>query len=103
MLDQIQKCIEKGKWRISYHALKRCDARGIDTEDVLAAIAGGEILEDYPKDPRGASCLVLGHIPAGEPLHVVCSIDKEGWVIIITVYRPGEPKWISERTRREKQ
>ncbi|MGB9661804.1 MAG: DUF4258 domain-containing protein [Moorellaceae bacterium] len=103
MLDKIQRCLEEGNWRISYHAIKRCDARDIALEDLLTAIAVGEVIEEYPNDPRGASCLVLGRTPDGKPLHVVCAINREGWVIIITAYYPEEPKWVDERTRRRNQ
>lgn len=103
MLDKIRKCLKEGKWRISYHAIKRCDTRGIALEDLLAAIAGGEVIEEYPSDPRGASCLVLGKTSGGKPLHVVCGFNREGWAVIITAYYPGEPKWIDERTRRRVQ
>ncbi|WP_231967983.1 DUF4258 domain-containing protein [Thermanaeromonas toyohensis] len=33
-------------------------------------------MEEYPEDPRGASCLVLGRTPDGKPLHVVCGFDR---------------------------
>jgi hypothetical protein len=66
---------------------------------VAIAIANGEIIEDYPKDPRGHSCLVLGYIEPSKPVHAVCGMDPSGTLIIITVYFPEPPKWISERTR----
>jgi hypothetical protein len=45
----------------------------------------GEIIENYPKDKYGPSCLIYGGTKEGKILHVQCSIDP---VWIITVYDP---------------
>ena len=74
-----------------------------DVTEVEEALTQGEILEAYPHDPRGESCLMLGY--AGiKPIHAVL-----GWVKvrgtekrilrIITVYIPQPPKWSDPRTR----
>ena len=55
-------------------------------------------LEDYPDDPRGHSCLVLGHT-GGQPVHVVCGLTRQGRLLLITVHRPLPPKWRDARTR----
>ena len=96
----IRNCIENGKWRLSYHVLQRCDERDLDAFDLAESVAKGEILEDYPDDPRGPSCLLLCRLPDESFLHVVCGLDDSGWLVIITAYKPEEPKWIDERTRR---
>ncbi|WP_027718426.1 DUF4258 domain-containing protein [Desulfovirgula thermocuniculi] len=102
MLEKIKRCIREGKWRMSYHAIKRCDSRGIEVEDVLTAICAGEVIEHYPENARGESCLILGKARDGTALHIVCAVDNEGRAVIITAYRPTEPKWLNERTRRGK-
>jgi hypothetical protein len=61
----------------------------------------GEILEDYPGDPRGPSCLVLCRLPDESFVHVICGMGTDGWLVIITAYKPEEPKWLDERTRRK--
>ncbi|MGI9861522.1 DUF4258 domain-containing protein [Moorella naiadis] len=66
-----------------------------------AVLAHGEILEDYPNDPRGPSALVLGYAENGRPLHAVCAFDPSGILLIITVYEPEPPKWENARTRRQ--
>jgi len=96
----IRARVAEGRWRISYHAVQRCDERDLDVADLVAHLSDGEILEDYPDDPRGPSCLVLCKLPTVEFLHVVCGKDEKDWLVIITVYRPEEPKWVDERTRR---
>jgi hypothetical protein len=96
----IKKSVENKKWRITNHALKRCDERNLDVEELIAILTEGEIIEDYPDDPRGPSCLILCNTYEKNFLHVVCGIDRDGWLVIITAYHPEEPKWIDERTRR---
>ena len=72
----------------------------IDIEDVRSAIISNdaEIVEGYPNDPRGPSCLVLGWTPGGTPLHVVVSYPPE--VAVITLYVPESNRWIDFRSRR---
>ncbi|MDZ4341552.1 MAG: DUF4258 domain-containing protein [Candidatus Binatia bacterium] len=69
--------------------------------DIEAAILKGEVLEDYPDDPRGESCLILGYAEA-RPIHVVCGYTSTRSIRVITVYLPKPPKWEDERTRRRK-
>jgi hypothetical protein len=63
----------------------------------------GEIVEAYPEDPRGESCLVLGYAGA-KPIHAVLGWarirgEDEDILRIITVYIPQPPKWHDSRTR----
>jgi hypothetical protein len=48
------------------------------------AIETGTLIESYPNDPRGPSCLILGHPLEGRPLHVVCGKLDEDELLIIT-------------------
>jgi hypothetical protein len=57
-----------------------------------------ESLENYPNDPRGPSCVVLGYAE-GRPIHIVCGRAKNDWLLIITVYIPKPPQWLDPRTR----
>jgi hypothetical protein len=52
----------------------------------------GEIIEDYPEDVRGHSCLMLGYGDGNRAIHVVCS-PKEEYLAIITAYLPDEDEW----------
>ncbi|HEY7359129.1 MAG TPA: DUF4258 domain-containing protein [Ktedonobacterales bacterium] len=56
------------------------------------------IIEDYPQDPRGPSCLLLALVN-GRPIHTVVaypakrhatSMGISAVAVIITVYRPDE-------------
>lgn len=97
----IQEQVRRGEYEISFHAEKERYAEDISLADIEATILNGEVLEDYPDDPRGESCLILGHAE-GRSIHVVCGYTSTRFIRIITVYLPKQPKWQDERTRRAK-
>ena len=66
--------------------------RMIRRAEVRRVIAEGELIEDYPEDARGHSCLLLGFGNEGRPIHVVCSA-KEDYLAVITAYLPDEEEW----------
>ncbi len=77
------------------HALRQMNRpeRMISAGEVRQVVEYGEIIEDYPADGRGHSCLMLGYGESGRPVHVVCA-QKEDYLAIITAYIPGENEWI---------
>jgi len=84
------------------HALHQMNSpeRMISTQEVRTVIFQGEIIEDYPEDVRGHSCLMLGYGDNGRPIHVVCA-PKSDYLAIITAYLPTENQWLADwRTRR---
>ena len=64
------------------------------------ALANSQIVEDYPDDKYGPSCLVLGFTLAHRPLHILCSYPSRPLVKILTLYEPDPNLWIDFRTRR---
>ncbi len=97
-IAKIREKVGKDEYEISLHAEKERYAEDIMISDLENAIFSGEILEDYPDDPRGPSCLILGYLH-NRPTHIVCGESAAGWMRIITVYIPKLPKWVNERTR----
>ncbi|MBI2163711.1 MAG: DUF4258 domain-containing protein [candidate division NC10 bacterium] len=74
--------------------------RMITPTEVREAIERGTVIEDYPGDPRGHSCLVLGYGDAERAIHVVCA-PKEDYLAIITAYLPDKNEWTDDlRARR---
>lgn len=66
----------------------------------MSIVDNGELLEDYPNDPRGPSCLVLCNMQDGSPVHSVWAWQVRGAPFLITVYRLGPPKFTPDgRTR----
>jgi hypothetical protein len=63
----------------------------ISKDEVRDVIFSGEIIENYPEDKRGHSCLMLGISRKNRPVHVVCA-PKEEYPVIIT-YIPSLEKW----------
>ena len=91
--------------RIIYlpHAVRQMSRpdRMISASDVRKAVEQGELVEDYPEDVRGHSCLILGHGVDGTSIHVVCS-PKTEFLAIITAYIPSSQEWepdLKERKR----
>ena len=102
-IDQIQRLVRQGQYEFSIHAQQERLEEDLDVTEIEAALMQGEILEAYPEDPRGESCLVLGSAGA-KPIHAVlgwASIrgEDEDILRIITVYIPQPPKWHDPRTR----
>lgn len=97
-IEEIQEKIRNEEYEISFHAEKERYSEDITIHDLETAIYNGEILENYPNDPRGRSCLVFGY-SQNKPIHIVCGYTPLRWIRIITVYIPRLPKWIDERTR----
>lgn len=66
--------------------------RMISTSEIRMIIETGKVIEDYPEDKRGHSCLILGFRSYNQPMHVVCS-PKENYLVIITAYIPNKESW----------
>ncbi len=74
--------------------------RMVSSQEVTQVIFSGEMIEDYPEDKRGHSCLILGHAENKRPLHVVCS-PKRDYLAVITAYEPSSKLWKSDfKTRK---
>ena len=74
--------------------------RMITPGEVRAIIEHGEVIEDYPEDTRGHSCLLHGRGNGQREIHVVCS-PKEDYLAVITAYLPSEDEWECDlRTRK---
>jgi hypothetical protein len=85
------------------HALQRMmqPDRMISRAEVREVVLTGEIIEDYPEDARGHSCLMLGATSAGRPIHVVCAPKKE-YLAIISAYPPDPEKWEADLKTRKR-
>ena len=68
-------------------------------DDLEHVLLNGELIEQYPEDPRGESCLVWGRTASGVDVHAVCGKNSNGRLRIITDYIPKTPKWRDPKTR----
>ena len=83
------------------HAVRQMSRqdRVITTSEVHGVVDVGEVIEDYPEDVRGHSCLMFGYGDGGRAIHIVCS-PKDEYLAIITAYVPEKDEWSDDfRTR----
>ncbi|WHZ24816.1 MAG: hypothetical protein OJF47_003928 [Nitrospira sp.] len=102
-IDEIRQLVRDGRYEVSIHAQQERLEDDLDIDEIEKAVLQGELIEEYPNDPRGPSCLV-GGMAGVKPIHVVL-----GWATrkqltektlrMITVYIPRPPKWKDMRTR----
>ena len=97
-IDEIRAAFVAGLYHYTLHAVQRTTARRISRQEIEQAVAVGEIIEQYPHDKYGPSCLILGFTSVGRPLHVQCSLPPD--VKIITAYEPDPNEWLDNRVRR---
>ncbi len=98
-----QKIITSAKKKILFlpHAIKQMSRpdRMITADEIRNAVFFGEIIEKYPEDQRGESCLIL-RSKQNRAIHVVCA-PKVDYLAIITAYLPAPNQWSSDfKTRR---
>jgi len=61
LLDNIRDKIARRQYEFSKHAVDQTIVRGISVFELEQAISSrSEVIEDYPEDKYGPSCLVLG-------------------------------------------
>ncbi len=93
MIEKIRKAASK---KIVYtpHAVIQITnlERMIEPEEIRKVINRGEIVENYPFDLRGNTCLILGRGVNNRPIHVVCT-PSDFCLMVITAYIPSEIKW----------
>jgi len=100
-IDEIREKIATRQYEFSKHALDQSIIRGIRVGELEEAISNqSEVIEDYPEDKYGPSCLVLGFTVNGRPLHIHCSYPSRPLVKIVTVYEPDPELWIDSRIRK---
>ena len=100
IIDDIRDKIARGQFEFSQHAVDQSVVRHISVQERREAMAVGEVIEDYPADKYGPSCLVFGVPLARRPLHIQCSYPSRPLVKIITLYEPDPRRWVDFKVRR---
>jgi len=90
-LAALRQCFTDRTYLLTAHASDRAAQRGIISQEIEDAVLHGEIIEEYPEDKYGPSCLLLEHTGAGRVLHVQVSYPPA--VKVITVYEPSPDDW----------
>ena len=78
----------------SQHAVRQMARpdRMISTSEIRQVLEQGEVIEDYPDNAGGHSCLIMGNGIGGRPVHIVCS-PKDQYLAVITAYLPTQDEW----------
>ena len=100
MIEEICQKVRQNLFEFSQHAVNQSILRQISIQELREAIEQSEIIEDYPDDKYGASCLLLGFTLMNRPLHIHCSYPSRPLLKIITLYEPNPDLWIDFKLRR---
>lgn len=101
LLDDIRVKIAARQYEFSKHAVDQAIIRGISVAELEEAISSrSEVIEDYPEDKYGPSCLILGFTRGGRPLHIHCSYPSRPLIKIVTAYEPDPNLWVDFKIRR---
>ena len=100
ILDKVRRSAAK-RILVLPHAVNQSSRKGwmISGAEIERVVTAGELVEDYPEDVRGHSCLIMGHGDQGRAIHLVCS-PKGEYLSVITAYLPSPAKWSGDFRRR---
>ncbi len=99
-INDLRVRFAQDQFKFSKHAVDQAILRDIAVQEIREAMETGEVIEDYPDDKYGPSCLVYDVTRQGMPLHIHCCYPSRPIIKIITVYEPDPRRWIDCRKRR---
>ena len=100
LVDEIRSKFAQEKFEFSKHAVDQTILREISVREIREAISKCEVIEDYPDDKYGPSCLIFGFTKKNRPIHIQCSYPTRSIIKIITVYVPDREQWVEFKKRR---
>jgi Domain of unknown function (DUF4258) len=102
-LAEIRQKIADDRFEFSKHALDQSISLNFTQYSgsrSQGSDLNGQIIEDYPDDKYGASCLISGSTQDERPIHIHCSCPSRPLVKIITLYEPIPQRWNDDFTQR---
>src|SRR2546426_11884412 len=100
LIEGIREKVVANAFEFSQHAVDQTILRHISVQEIREAIDNGKVIEDYPDDKYGPSCLILGFAANGKAIHLQCSYPSRPLIKIITVYEPDPNEWIGFEQRK---
>lgn len=100
MIEGIRQKFFENQFEFSQHAVDVSLFRHISVSEIREAISNGDVIEDYPQDKYGPSCLIFGRTNLERPIHIQCSYPSRDLVKVITIYEPDPDFWIDFRKRK---
>jgi hypothetical protein len=88
LIAEIRRKVADNQFEFSKHAADQSILRQILVQEVKETIANGQVIEDYPDDKYGPSCLICGFTQLQRPIHIQCSYPSRPVVKIVTMYKP---------------
>jgi len=100
MIADIRNKIQQAQFEFTQHAVDQSILRLISVQELREAIDNSEIIEEYPDDKYGPSCLILGFTSKNRPIHIQYSYPSRPLIKIVTLYEPDPKLWIDLKVRR---
>ncbi len=100
IIEELRVKFSQEKFEFSRHAVDQTVLRNISVREIRETMNKGEIIEDYPDDKYGPSCLIYGVTNQNRLIHIQCSYPSRAIVKVITVYEPNPERWINYKIRR---
>jgi hypothetical protein len=100
-INDIRNKISLKKYTVSFSHTEKVRARRIRLDEIEEAILNGRIIEPYPEDLRGPSCLIFGFSNERRPLHVLCGNLADDELLIVTAYEPDPEEWEADLETRK--
>lgn len=94
ILRHLRLQADTDKIRVTLHGHQEMVEEDISMEEILEVLLDATFVENYSEHQRGPCCLVCKQTSRGRYVHVVCTTTLEH-AIIITVYEPRAPKWVT--------
>ena len=102
LMVEIRRKFAQEQFEFSKHAVDQSILRQIRVQEIREVIANGQVIEDYPEDKYGPSCLIASSTQAQRPIHVQCSYPDRPLIKVITVYEPNPQRWNQDFTQRRR-
>src|SRR5438552_820474 len=80
LIEGIREKVVANAFEFSQHAVDQTILRHISVQEIRDAIANGKVIEDYPDDKYGPSCLILGFAVNSKAIHVNVAIPPGLWL-----------------------
>ena len=101
MIESLRHKFGLGQVEYSLHAVRQMVARNITPQEVTQTVLAGEVIEDYPDDKYGPSCLLFGRAAHQRALHVQFTHPSRPLIKVITAYEPDPAEWDATLKRRK--
>lgn len=92
-IEHIRDLVRKGRYSFIEHSDVRKNQRTIFLDDIVVAILGGVVVQEYPNNIPLPRLVIRGIKPGIRPIEVICDLDYEtDMVIIVSVERSKSKK-----------